>query len=390
MTGCRGPRSRLSPAGDDVDVLADDQHSGPPFASEEDPIDERPETLVHLVVRGASTTGLPSASSRAMVSSDGNVASRFRPRSRTVRSSSGVTGPVGAIDDEIVRADLGLELVDQVDDAAGGRQPPDRRVAHHEQHVDVARRAPAQVLEPGFVVDDHDVVARRDAVDDRAQHVVGRAVAARPLGAPHGQQIDALAFDDAGVDLVVEQVVLGDAGLEAPVRALSLVSSRMSPTVRSSGSPRTVFRLLAGSASMARMGPRPSSLRSLMSSPASVVLPVPPFPAMAIVIVMSLLLVSPEVAMSARRRRRRPATAGSHGRTGRFLVTAAGAVVGGRPPAAGLGRRRIVGRGRRRRPDSSVTREQGAHRGKAARSVCGRKSAEVYSSMNELSAESSR
>ena len=42
-------------------------------------------------------------------------------------------------------------------------------------------------------------------------------------------------------------------------RAFSLVSSRTSPTVFSSGRPSTVLRLLAGSASMARIGPAPSA-----------------------------------------------------------------------------------------------------------------------------------
>ena len=82
------------------------------------------------------------------------------------------------------------------------------------QHVDVARRAPREVLEPGLVVDDDPRVAVGDRVDDRAQHVVGGAVAAGALGAAHGQQVDADALDDARVDLVVEQVALGDAGLE--------------------------------------------------------------------------------------------------------------------------------------------------------------------------------
>ena len=52
------------------------------------------------------------------------------------------------------------------------------------------------------------------AVDDGAQHVVGGAVAARAFRPAHGQQVDAVALHDAAVDLVVEQVALGDARLE--------------------------------------------------------------------------------------------------------------------------------------------------------------------------------
>ena len=109
---------------------------------------------------------------------------------------------------------LVLSSRDQGGDAARGGDAAYRGVADDEQHVDVARGAAREVLEAGLVVDDHPGVAVGDGVDDGAQHVVGGAVAAGPLGPAHGQQVDADALDDARVDLVVEQVALGDAGLE--------------------------------------------------------------------------------------------------------------------------------------------------------------------------------
>ena len=120
----------------------------------------------------------------------------------------------GAVDDQVVLADLGVELREQRGDAAGCGDAAHGRVADDEQHVHVPCRAPREVLEAGLVVDDHPRVAVGDGVDDGAQHVVGGAVAAGALGTAHGQQIDADALDDARVDLVVEQVALGDAGLE--------------------------------------------------------------------------------------------------------------------------------------------------------------------------------
>ena len=99
-------------------------------------------------------------------------------------------------------------------DAPGGRDAAHRRVADDEEHVDVAGRAPGEVLEPGLVVDHDPRVAVSDLVDDEAQHVVGGAVAAWALGPPHGNQVDVGALDKTRVDLVVEQVLLGDAGLE--------------------------------------------------------------------------------------------------------------------------------------------------------------------------------
>ena len=116
-------------------------------------------------------------------------------------------------------------------------------------------------------------------------------------------------------------------------RAFSLVSSRTSPTVFSSGRSSTVLRLLAGSASMARIGPACASASLRISRPHRVVLPVPPLPATAIVVVIG----QPPFPF---------------------------------PPARSARAARTLGN--------------------PVRSVCGRKSAEVYSSMNVLSALSSR
>src|SRR5450830_213970 len=118
------------------------------------------------------------------------------------------------VDDEVVLADLGVELRQKGGDAPRRGNATHRGVADDEQQVDVAGGAARQVLEAGLVVDDHPRVAVGDGVDDGAQHVVGGAVATGALGPAHGQQVDADALDDAGVDLVVEQILLGDAGLE--------------------------------------------------------------------------------------------------------------------------------------------------------------------------------
>src|SRR5581483_15260 len=66
----------------------------------------------------------------------------------------------------------------------------------------------------------------------------------------------------------------------------SSISSRMSPTVHSSSRPSTIFRLEEGSASMARMLPGWFWARYLMTMAATVVLPTPPLPARAMVVVM--------------------------------------------------------------------------------------------------------
>src|SRR5665648_424905 len=118
------------------------------------------------------------------------------------------------VDDEVVLADLGVKLRQKGGDAPRRGNATHRGVADDEQQVDVAGGAARQVLEAGLVVDHHPRVAVGDAVDDGAQHVVGGAVAAGPLGPAHGQQVDADALDDAGVDLVVQDVALGDPCLE--------------------------------------------------------------------------------------------------------------------------------------------------------------------------------
>src|SRR5450756_1745746 len=118
------------------------------------------------------------------------------------------------VDDEVVLADLGVELRQKGGDAPRRGDASHRGVADDEQQVDVAGGAARQVLEAGLVVDDHPRVAVGDGVDDGAQHVVGGAVAAGALGPAHGQQVDADALDDARVDLVVQDVALGDPCLE--------------------------------------------------------------------------------------------------------------------------------------------------------------------------------
>ena len=126
----------------------------------------------------------------------------------------GGKGAGGPVHHQVVAAHARLQLVDQVDDPAGGRQAAHRRVAHDEQQIHVAGGAPREVLEAGLVVDHDPGVARGDAVDDGAQHGVRRAVAARSLGAAHRQQVEAGALDHVGVDLVVQQVGLGHTGIE--------------------------------------------------------------------------------------------------------------------------------------------------------------------------------
>src|SRR3972149_11075055 len=68
-----------------------------------------------------------------------------------------------------------------------------------------------------------------------------------------------------------------------PFWAASAMSSRISPTVKGMGSPRARCRLAAGSASMASSGAPPRSSSARISSAATVVFPVPPLPANAMV-----------------------------------------------------------------------------------------------------------
>ena len=106
------------------------------------------------------------------------------------------------------------ERVDQTHDVLGGREPPLRGIADDEQPIDVARGLPADVLHAGLVVDDDAPVGVAQAVDGRAQHVVGGAVAARAFGPAHGEQVEVVALDHALLHLVLEPVRLGDARLE--------------------------------------------------------------------------------------------------------------------------------------------------------------------------------
>src|SRR5512147_1558089 len=63
----------------------------------------------------------------------------------------------------------------------------------------------------------------------------------------------------------------------------------MSPTVQSRSRPSTMFRLLLGSASIASTAPGCVCARYLITIAEMVVLPTPPLPANAIVVVISLL-----------------------------------------------------------------------------------------------------
>src|SRR5512147_2389332 len=64
------------------------------------------------------------------------------------------------------------------------------------------------------------------------------------------------------------------------------ISSRMSPTVQSRSRPSTMLRLLLGSASIASTAPGCDSLKYLITIAEIVVLPTPPLPANAIVVVI--------------------------------------------------------------------------------------------------------
>src|SRR3990172_8107466 len=74
-----------------------------------------------------------------------------------------------------------------------------------------------------------------------------------------------------------------------PFWAASAVSSRISPTVKGMGSPSARCRLAAGSASIASSGAPPRSSSARISSAATVVFPVPPLPANAMVVVIPIL-----------------------------------------------------------------------------------------------------
>src|SRR3972149_10177376 len=74
-----------------------------------------------------------------------------------------------------------------------------------------------------------------------------------------------------------------------PFWAASPMSSRISPTVKGMGSPRAGCRLAAGSASIASSGAPPRSSSARITNAATVVFPVPPLPANAMVVVIPVL-----------------------------------------------------------------------------------------------------
>ena len=84
--------------------------------------------------------------------------------------------------------DVDVQFLAQGQHVLGGHQAAQAGIADQQQMIHVAGGAPAQVFHAGLVVHDYVVVARADAVDDRAQHMVGRTVAALAFGPAHGQQ----------------------------------------------------------------------------------------------------------------------------------------------------------------------------------------------------------
>ena len=87
--------------------------------------------------------------------------------------------------------------------------PPGCGVGNDQKIFDGLAGAAAEVFHPGFVVDDHIVVVVAQGSKDVPQQVVGVAVASRALGPSHGDQVEIRCLDQAGLDLVFEELLLG-------------------------------------------------------------------------------------------------------------------------------------------------------------------------------------
>jgi len=160
-----------------------------------------------------------------------------------------------------------------------------------EHNIDVPRSLTADVLHASFAIYDYIVVVLPQTVDAGADHTVGSAVASRALGTSHGKKVYLLRLHKGLAYLYVQVVLLSQAGLHCPGLYLG---RHLLPDLAhgiAKGHAQGQIEIGGGSASMASTAPFRES--SLMSRAAIVVLPLPPLPAIAMVVVILCQLERP-------------------------------------------------------------------------------------------------
>src|SRR5680860_1539973 len=137
------------------------------------------------------------------------------------------------------------------------------------------------MLQTRLIIHHHPRIFSCQCGDVLAEQVVGVTITAGTFRTTHGQQIIAFSLRECFMHLILDPALL------VPTRGISFTpmkaSSLAPPTVTLTGVPRISPKFALGSASTARIGVSCLRSNSLTMSPDSVVLPVPPFPATAMV-----------------------------------------------------------------------------------------------------------
>ena len=97
----------------------------------------------------------------------------------------------------------------------------------------------------GFVIHDDVIITCANTIDDRAQHVIGRAVTSLAFGPAHGQHVKVVAFFDGHAHRIVQPVLAGQAhcrtGLDVLARLLAQLTYRLAQ-----GQPQDEMQITAG------------------------------------------------------------------------------------------------------------------------------------------------